>query len=66
MPEDGRHLQLHLSDGVMLVLVVDPQPKQVEVHVAGTNTITVLQGDDVLTDGTVLSDFKVKVREIFP
>ena len=61
----NRKAQLYLADGVKRVWVFDPQAKQIAVHTSGTNTITILQGDDMLIGGSVLPDFKVRVKDIF-
>jgi Uma2 family endonuclease len=55
----------YLQDGVRLVWVIDPQVKTVTVHVPGTNQITLLSGEAVLTGGDVIPGFELKLTELF-
>jgi Uma2 family endonuclease len=59
-----RQVDLYLQDGVKLIWVVNPQRGKVYVHTSGLNTITVYQGDDTITGGAVMPDFKVKASDI--
>jgi Uma2 family endonuclease len=55
----------YLTDGVRLVWVIDPQTREVAVHTAGSDEQLNLSGDALLDGGEVLSEFSLKVSEIW-
>jgi Uma2 family endonuclease len=56
---------VYLGDGVRLLWVVDAWAKKVMVHLPGSNQITVLSGDDVLTGGEVIPGLEIKLSDLF-
>lgn len=56
----------YLADGVKLVWVVNPYNKAVAVYTQGSEQITRLSGDAMLTGGNLLPDFALPLKAIFP
>ncbi len=63
--EIGKRIVRYFEDGVRMVWVVDPQLKQVIVHVPDSDQQTKLSGNDVLTGGDVLLNFTLKLSDLF-
>lgn len=55
----------YLTDGVRLVWVIDPQTREVAVHIAGSDEQLNLSGDALLDGGEVLPGFSLKISEIW-
>jgi len=55
----------YLAKGVLLVVVVDPDDKTVEVFRAGAAKTTLESESDVLDLGDVIPGFRCQLREIF-
>ena len=62
--EMSRKLDDYFDAGVQLVWFVDPQSRSIKVFTSRGKS-TVLKGAEILSGGTVLPGFKVKVAEIF-
>jgi Uma2 family endonuclease len=58
-------IEEYLSKGVLLVVLVDPDHKTVEVFRAGTAKTTLESESDVLDLGDVIPGFRCQLREIF-
>jgi Uma2 family endonuclease len=61
----GRRIVHYFDDGVRMVWVVDPQLKQVIVHVWDSDQQTKLRSDATLTGGDVLPGFQLKLSDLF-
>ncbi|HTI50980.1 MAG TPA: Uma2 family endonuclease [Planctomycetaceae bacterium] len=62
--EMQRKLVAYFRNGVKLVWFVDPQQRTVEVYTAPKSR-TVLKASQVLTGGSVLPGFRLKLRDLF-
>lgn len=58
-------VQKYLADGVKLVWVVDLMRESVVVHETGSNAATTLTKDQMLTGGSVMEGFEIKIASIF-
>ena len=56
----------YLADGVQLIWVVNPRNKTIAVYTQGSDQITRLGIDATLTGGTLLPDFALPLKDIFP
>ncbi len=63
--EMSRKLDDYFKTGVQLVWIADPPTRSIEVYTSRRGKPTVLKGTQMLTGGTVLPGFKVKVADIF-
>lgn len=58
--------QYYLDNGTLLVWLVYPEKKFVEVYRNGADDIDFLTGEDVLSGYDVLPNFELAVNDIFP
>jgi Uma2 family endonuclease len=63
--EIGDKVQLYLSDGVRLVLVIDPQQRNVAIHGPDMENPIILRGDGVFADDDVLPGFNMLLIDLF-
>jgi Uma2 family endonuclease len=62
--EMSRKLSDYFESGVELVWFVEPRVRTIKVYTS-RDKLTVLKGSQVLTGGTILPGFKVRVADIF-
>lgn len=63
--EINEKVKRYLRDGVRMVLVVDPQTREIALHTLGSSQHTILSDDDVLRAEDILPGFALKVSELF-
>ncbi|MBI1257094.1 MAG: hypothetical protein GC204_06460 [Chloroflexi bacterium] len=63
--EINRRVKRYLSDGVRLILIVDPEIREIAVHRLGSEQQTNLSGDAVLDGSDVLPGFQLSLTDIF-
>ncbi len=56
----------YLADGVQLIWVVNPRNQTVTIYTPDSNQFTRLKVDETLNGGTVLPNFSLPVKAIFP
>ena len=55
----------YLSDGVRLIIVVDPQSRKVFVYAPETDQPLFLSGDDVLDLGEIIPGLQMTLSRLF-
>jgi Uma2 family endonuclease len=63
--EINRRVKRYLSDGVRLILIVDPDTREIAIHRQGSEQQTNLSGDAILTLEDVLPGFQMALQELF-
>ena len=58
-------IRKYLIDGVKLVWIADPFQKLLSIYQGDLKNRVDLEGDDWLTGGEILTDFKIQVSQIF-
>lgn len=62
----NQKVKRYLNDGVQIVLVADPQTREIIVHRQGSHQQTTLyRDDDLLTADPILPGFAIKLSEVF-